>query len=132
MCVGVSPEASAWLADPYPVRFPVVDPDAQQGQGARTDVIGDITTDADAAGEPVDVIAENPSAARSPDPDADEPREADADVDPCVAEPGTCLGAPPPEWALLDFQPQSCGSGATYGLQAFHGHVTVMALFASW
>ena len=35
-------------------------------------------------------------------------------------------------WRLTDFQPQSCGYDSTYGLEAFHGHVTVVALFAAW
>jgi len=118
VCIGVSPDASAWMADPFPIRFPLVDEDAQ---GGRTDIIVDVTPET------------SPSAAQEGGGDPLEPeQEEPRDQDPCVAEPGTCLGEPPPEWALLDFQPQSCGSGATYGLSAFHGHVTVMALFASW
>ncbi len=42
------------------------------------------------------------------------------------------LGAAAPAFALTDFQPQSCGFGATYGLQAASGKVTVVALFAGW
>ena len=43
---------------------------------------------------------------------------------------GPAVGSPAPTWALTDFQPQSCGYGATYGLEAFHGRVTVVALWS--
>ncbi len=36
------------------------------------------------------------------------------------------------DFALTDFQPKSCGIGATYGPSAFRGHVTVVALLAGW
>ena len=36
------------------------------------------------------------------------------------------------DWALTDFQPQSCAFEATYGLQGFQGQVTLVALLASW
>ncbi len=42
------------------------------------------------------------------------------------------VGAAEPAFALPDFQPQSCGFGATYGLPVAHGKVTVVALFAGW
>jgi hypothetical protein len=44
----------------------------------------------------------------------------------------TCVGAPVPTWQLADFQPKSPGYGKTYGLEAFKGKVTVVALLASW
>ena len=43
-----------------------------------------------------------------------------------------CIGYEAPSFAAYDFQPQSCGFGATYGLDAFKGRVTFVALFASW
>ncbi|MFT5432661.1 MAG: hypothetical protein ACI9OJ_003363 [Myxococcota bacterium] len=36
------------------------------------------------------------------------------------------------DWALTDFQPQSCGYNQTYGMDGFKGRVTVLALLASW
>lgn len=44
----------------------------------------------------------------------------------------TCAGAPMPTWQLADVQPLSPGYGKTYGLEAFKGKVTVVALLASW
>ncbi|MFN3197308.1 MAG: redoxin domain-containing protein [Bradymonadia bacterium] len=40
-----------------------------------------------------------------------------------------CPGAEMPKWQLYDFQPQSCGYGATHGLDSFLGRVTLVALF---
>ena len=37
-----------------------------------------------------------------------------------------------PRFALNDFQPRSCGYGATYGLEPSRGEATVVALLASW
>ena len=54
------------------------------------------------------------------------------DMDLCNILPGTCVGSPGPEWALFDFQPQSCGYRATYGLKQFVDHVTVVVLLAAW
>ena len=31
-----------------------------------------------------------------------------------------------------DFQPKSCGYGATYGLEPFRGEATVVTLLAAW
>ena len=36
------------------------------------------------------------------------------------------------DWALTDFQPQSCGYEKTYGMAPFKGRVTVLALLAAW
>jgi hypothetical protein len=66
-------------------------------------------------------------------------------------EPGVCVGPTPPagaadlapygnavmdgmslDWALTDFQPQSCGYEQTYGMAPFKGRVTVLALLAAW
>jgi hypothetical protein len=43
---------------------------------------------------------------------------------------GPELGEFPPAWALRDFQPQSCGYEAVYGLEAFRGRVTVLAILS--
>jgi len=52
--------------------------------------------------------------------------------DPCGGSPATCIGEPPPQWALRDFQPQSCGYEAVYGLDNFKGRPTVAVLLAAW
>ncbi len=44
----------------------------------------------------------------------------------------TELGAATPPWRLEDFQPDSCGSGQHYGLDAFGGDVILVAMLASW
>jgi len=53
-------------------------------------------------------------------------------IDTCAISPGTCVGKAGPEWALFDFQPQSCGYQATYGLKQFVSNVTVVVLLAAW
>lgn len=68
-----------------------------------------------------------PGPRREPQPDGGAGGDAGAG---CA--PATCLGATAPTWALRDFQPQSCGSDATYGLEVFRGKVTVVALLAAW
>ncbi len=75
-----------------------------------------------------------PATAGDPAPDASrESAGASEEASgPCTASPGTCIGAPAPEFGLTDFQPQSCGLGATYGMRAFAGYVTVVALLAGW
>jgi hypothetical protein len=62
------------------------------------------------------------------EPDLEPPEEPT----PCELSPGTCIGAPPPVWALRDFQPQSCGDGGVYGIEAFRGEATVVVLLAAW
>lgn len=57
----------------------------------------------------------------------EEPEEYD-----CTPAPVTCPGAAAPAFALFDFQPQSCGFQATYGLDLFQNHVTLVALLAAW
>ncbi|HKU38028.1 MAG TPA: redoxin domain-containing protein [Polyangiales bacterium] len=47
-------------------------------------------------------------------------------------EARTNPGAAAPRYRLKDFQPLSCGYNATYGLEAFLGRPTLVALFASW
>ena len=46
--------------------------------------------------------------------------------------PAPTPGTPAPGWALLDFQPQSCGFGATYSLDTFKGRPLAVALWAGW
>ena len=73
----------------------------------------------------------------APDTDEETP-DTDEEVvpsDPCTPDyqnVASCFGTEAPAFAAYDFQPQSCGFGATYGLDAFKGRVTFVALFASW
>jgi len=48
------------------------------------------------------------------------------------SEPATCPGALVPRFELADFQPQSTRFEQLYGLDEFHGNVTLVALLASW
>ncbi len=41
------------------------------------------------------------------------------------------VGEETPPWTLADFQPQSCGYESTYGMEAYKGRVTVVALLAA-
>ncbi len=62
-----------------------------------------------------------------------------------VEAPAQCVGpaapsaadarrAPPATtpFALTDFQPHSCNTGDTYGLERFRGKATLVALLAGW
>jgi hypothetical protein len=44
----------------------------------------------------------------------------------------TTVGAEMPAWKLEDFQPKSTGFKKIYGLEAFKGKVTVVALLSGW
>lgn len=112
-CVGVKPPESAFAAP---------EPEPEEAPEATADVPGDVPTDA-LADIPDDTPADAP---------ADVP-EAPEDVPPgdaCLE--ATCTGVALPQYALLDFQPQSCGFGARYGLENFGGTVTVAAMLAGW
>ena len=50
----------------------------------------------------------------------------------CSDHPSTCPGAEAPEFSLEDVQPQSIDFGKSYGLEAFRGKPTLVALLASW
>jgi len=117
VCLGVTPPESAWLAEPGPLLpppesepLPTDDDSAQNNDGEpRNDDNSDDNDD-----PPLD------------EPDAEEP-------DPCVETPGLCVGAlPPHDWQLENFQPFSCGYGATYGLSALQDSVTFVVLLAAW
>lgn len=96
---------------------------------------GDTETDTDAS---VEATADAQAGARFPDfqlPGIPEGDEADdGPSDPCSPnlDPSQCMGLPVPEFAAYDFQPQSCGYGATYGFEPFKGRVTLAVLLASW
>ncbi|MCB9506754.1 MAG: hypothetical protein H6700_11115 [Myxococcales bacterium] len=75
------------------------------------------------------------AAALVPPEDCATPRPTVVHDAPTPGEPSGCepheIGGKGPLWALRDVQPQSCGAGAIYGLDAFHGHVTVVALLSA-
>jgi len=76
-------------------------------------------------------VIEDASSGRIPLPPAPEVEEEEP-YD-CTPLPQTCVGADAPEsFALFDFQPQSCGFQATYGLSLYKNHVTMVALLAAW
>lgn len=112
VCIGVDPPESAYLASPGPVAA-----DAESGR-----------PDGDQAADPADP-ADPAEPADPASPDAAEPAGPE---DPCDGSPGTCVGEAAPQWALYDFQPQSCGYEAVYGLDTFKGRPTVAVLLAAW
>ena len=61
----------------------------------------------------------------------DVPFTGEAPVAGAAIECPTCAGASPPGWQLEDFQPQSCGYGAVYGLDAFRGRTLLVALLSA-
>lgn len=103
VCIGVDPPQSAYLASPGPV--------AADAESARPD--GDTVEE---PAEPTDRAAAEP----------------EGPEDPCGGSVATCIGEQPPQWALYDFQPQSCGYEAVYGLDNFKGRPTVAVLLAAW
>jgi hypothetical protein len=75
---------------------------------------------------PVCIGAEPPQAAWSAEPGG-ESVPADGGG---LADVAPALGSLAPRWALRDFQPQSCGYEGVYGLEAFRGVVTVVAVWS--
>jgi hypothetical protein len=75
-------------------------------------------------GEPVPAAcigAEPPAAAWAADPSGEGSPPAG----------GPVVGDPPAEFALRDFQPQSCGYEAVYGLDVLRGRVTLIVAVES-
>lgn len=120
------------------VEDPAVDP--------ATDPMDDGTSDADTA---TDVGADGSGEDAALDAAGDAAADAAADVPPgpCIG-PGGIVGVEAPEigevvedptvpgsmhpnWRLTDFQPQSCGFGQTYGLDAFRGQTLVVVLLSA-
>lgn len=64
-------------------------------------------------------------------PGADE-RSSAMELPAAPLECTTCPGAQPPAFSLPDVQPQSCSFGESYGVGAFAGKPTVVALLAAW
>jgi hypothetical protein len=91
---------------------PAVFSDATTDTGKKdTGAPGDSTTDSTG-----DVLLADASDVMAPD---------------CVTGK-TCVGSDMPTWKLEDFQPKSTRYRTTYGLDAFKGKVTVVALLSGW
>ena len=118
VCIGVTPPEEAWATVPGPIKPPEPPPE----------------TNPDAGDPPRDDPNTPPGDETDPEAGDDESTEEEEveEPDPCVLAPSTCIGNPSPAWALTDFQPQSCGFGATYGLDVFHERVTFVVLLAAW
>ena len=104
----------------------------------------DVSDEGDGEATHAEVVAEADATVESdvtlpPDfnfPTLPSPEPPDDEVtDPCTPSyeaPADCIGVEAPAFTAYDFQPQSCGYGATYGLDVFRGTVTFVALLASW
>lgn len=111
------------------------------GDDTTPDVVADVALDApaDGSGDDAGVADAGPDAAdvgtdTVADVALDVPADGSGDAaPPCDpdTEP-TCPGAAMPAYVLEDVQPQSARFGETYGLDAFRGEVTVVAILASW
>ena len=51
---------------------------------------------------------------------------------PCTVGKANCPPATAPKWHLKDFQPKSARFNSTYGLEAFLGKPTIVALLSGW
>lgn len=85
----------------------------------------DVVAAVDGSVAPTDVVAPTDGSA-APDTVAQ-----DGSSEPAL-HPAQVPGSARPTWQLLDFQPVSTRTGQTYGLEAFDGTVTVVALHSSW
>lgn len=110
-CVGLTPEGSAWVGNPH---------------ASASDDLGEL----DGQGEAISDTPESSPAPMSASFSGDSIGAEESGA--CPIGSATCLGADRPDWQLFDFQPRSCGFEATYGPEIFDGHVTVVALLASW
>ncbi len=132
----VAPPADAEKADADTVDTGTVAGDTGDGAATEPDLPADVAAPDDAVEDAADSDgAVGPDSGGSDTPPADTPpgdagSDAIAACDP-LAEP-TCPGAATPGWQLADFQPASSGFETTYGLEAFTGHVVVLALLSGW
>jgi hypothetical protein len=127
ICVGATPGPEAWALSRAIAEAAA---EAAAAAAAEPDTVApdDATDEADV------VLPPDFQFPPLPDPEPEDP-EDDVVTDPCspdYEDPEDCMGAEAPAFAAYDFQPQSCGFGATYGLDVFKGRVTFVALFASW
>ena len=116
-CVGVTPPASAWGAEPGPINHPGGDGGAGQGGAGQGGAAQGGAAQGGAAqgGDGSGGMAMGGAGGAGGGPDLPVPP-----------------GAMAPSWSLLDRQPDSCGYDATYGLDLFRGQVTVVAMWAGW
>ncbi|MDP6945024.1 MAG: hypothetical protein QF464_12800 [Myxococcota bacterium] len=136
VCIGVKPGPEAWalseaIAEAAAEAAAAAEPDVTIGRDDTAQAADAGAQAADAGGEATDEDATTggfdfPALPDLPDEEAADPCSPDYTV------PGDCIGAQAPAFAAYDFQPQSCGYGATYGLDIFEGRVTFVALLASW
>ena len=147
ICIGVNPGPEAWALSEAIARAAaeaaaLADAEgdtltdaASDLTGGRGDAEGDTLAEADASAEgdamTAGDVADGPPSFTPPTI----PTPPSEDVDPCDPtwqSAADCVGTTPAPFVAYDFQPQSCGFGATYGLDVFKGEVTFLALFASW
>lgn len=79
---------------------------------------------------PESAWAASPGPLLPPPPEEEEGSEDPPE--PPEPEPEPAVGEPAPVFQLTDFQPQSCGYEATYGLDLYQDRVTVAVLLAAW
>jgi hypothetical protein len=117
VCIGPELSQEAWNAKPGPIiEVEEAAVDGEDGDGAAD--TGEAAVDGDGAADTGEAAVDG---------------EADTGEDDAGAQSDvTTIGEAAPVFALTDFQPQSCGFGATYGLEAFKGKVTVVVLLAAW
>ena len=120
-CVGVEPPAAAYDAEPGP-KLPNVGgaggQSADGGGGAATSGAGGIAS--------VGAGGSTAAATGSGGAGSGQGGSANTGLRP------TQVGSERPVYQLTDFQPLSCGVGATYGLDVFQETVTVAVLLAAW
>ena len=142
-CVGVKPAADKWLQpqDAALEAFLVEENDIAassdaMGEGSEQPSPDVEFTTQDASVEVQSAAPIPPVSPLPPDSEGGEvSQDLQAEAEPgtsCEDAPATCVGAPMPMWELFDFQPRSCGFEATYGLDIYEGHVTVVTLLAAW
>lgn len=125
VCIGVEVPESAYTLEPGPLK-PVEPEEEEPADTGDTGDTGDGDADSGELPGGDDGIDDTPS-----EPVPAVPEE-EPEVDACEAGLATCVGSSAPAWLLEDFQPQSCGYEATYGMEAFKGRVTVLVLLAAW
>ena len=117
--VDIGPDAVADREDAATAELPLPPlPSLDAQASAPADAHGDASSQEDLGADADSLLR----------PDATE----EADGSQCDEAPVTCIGAAAPQWELFDFQPKSCGYQATYGLDQYTSHVTVVALLAAW
>jgi len=111
------------------------DPDNGTGAASPTDASTpppiDVVSVIDGSAAPTDVVAPTDAMAPGDGSTAPDTIAQDGSTAP-TPNPAQVAGSARPTWQLVDFQPVSPRTGQTYGLEAFDGTVTVVALHSSW